>query len=77
LIDLKEMIQRQQLGVQLIEQLVPDEKAVLQHYCSMAAEGLIDLAKKRNAPTNELVINAMKNGVALGLLLIFEDGQVK
>ena len=77
MIDLKEMIKRQQNGAMLIETLQTDEKAILQHFCSLAAEGLLDLGKQRNATNNEVVINAMRNGIALGLQLMVEDGEVK
>lgn len=77
MIDLKEMIQRQQNGAMLIENLQPDEKAILQHFCSLSAEGLLDLGKQRQAPVNEIIINAMRNGIALGLQLIVENGEVK
>jgi len=76
MIDLKEMIKRQQNGAMLIESLQTDEKAILQHFCSLSAEGLLDLGKQRNAPVNEIIINAMRNGIALGLQLMVENGEV-
>jgi len=77
MIDLKEMIQRQQNGAMLIENLQADEKAILQHFCSLSAEGLLQLGEQRKAPVNEIVLNAMRNGIALGLQLIVENGEVK
>lgn len=77
MIDLNEMITRQQNGSALIEQLAEDEKAILQHYCSLSAEGLLELGKKRNAPLNEIVINGIRTGIALGLQLIVENGEVR
>jgi len=77
MIDLNEMIKRQQNGAALIENLNQDEKAILQHFCSLSAEGLMELGEKRNAPVNEIIINAMKNGLAMGLQLMIEDGEVK
>ena len=77
MIDLNEMIKRQQNGSALIEQLDTDEKEILQHFCSLSAEGLLELGKQRNAPVNEIVINALKNGIALGLQLMIENGEVK
>jgi len=77
MIDLNEMVKRQQNGSLLIEQLIPDEKAILQHFCSLSAEGLMELGEKRNAPVNEILVNAMKNGIALGLQLDIRDGEVK
>lgn len=77
MIDLKDMIQRQQNGAMLIENLQPDEKSILQHYCSLSAEGLLQLGSERKAPINEIVINAMRNGIALGLQLMIENREVK
>ena len=77
MIDLKEMIKRQQNGAMLIENLQPDEKSILQHFCSLSAEVLLDLGKQRTAPANKIIINAMRNGIALGLQLMIENGEVK
>jgi len=77
MIDLNEMIKRQQNGSALIEQLDTDEKEILQHFCSLAAEGLLELGANRKASMNEIIINAMKNGIALGLQLMVENGEVK
>ena len=77
MIDLNEMVKRQQNGSLLIEQLIPDEKAILQHFCSLSAEGLMELGEKRNAPVNEILVNAMKNGIALGLQLDIRDVEVQ
>jgi len=76
-IDLQDMIQRQQNGAALIEHLNPDEKAILKHFCSVSAEGLLKLGQSRKAPVNEILINAMRNGIALGLQLMIENGEVK
>ena len=77
MIDLKDMIQRQQNGTMLIENLQPDEKEILQHYCSLSAQGLLDMGKQRGATINEIIINAMRNGIALGLQLMIENREVK
>ena len=77
MIDLNEMIKRQQNGSLLIQNLNQDEQEILQHFCSLSAEGLLELGKQRNAPVNEIVINALKNGIALGLQLMIENWEVK
>jgi len=77
MIDLNEMLKRQQNGAMLIENLQSDEKTILQHFCSLSAEGLLQLGQQRKAPVNEIVINALKNGIALGLQLMIENGEVK
>lgn len=77
MIDLNEMVQRQQYGAELLNQLQEDEKTILQHYCSMSAEALLQVGADRKAPVNEVIINAMKNGIALGLKLNIQNGEVK
>lgn len=77
MIDLTEMIERQKNGVMLIEQLEPDEKDILKHYCSISAQALLELGEKQNAPINEVVINAVRTGIGLGLQLLIDNGEVK
>ena len=68
---------RQEEGLNSIGMLEADEKAVLQHYCSLATEALLRLGVKRKAPVEEVVVNAYKNGIALGLRLQVTQGEVQ
>ena len=77
MIDYQEMLKRQQQGLALIETLDEDEKAIIKHYCSLSAEAVMQMAKSREAPMDEAVVNAFKNGLALGLQLMIEKGEVK
>jgi hypothetical protein len=77
MIDFKEMVKRQKQGVDRINSLSEDEGAVLRHFCSLAAEGINQAATKRNAPLEDTIFNGYINGVALGLQLIIENGEVK
>jgi mannitol-1-phosphate/altronate dehydrogenase len=75
-IDFDDMNKRQQNGLTLVNSLQDDERAVLQHYCSLATEVLMDEADKRKAPIDQMVINAYKYGIALGLQLQVVNGEV-
>lgn len=77
MIDYQEMLKRQQQGIALLESLQGDEKDIIKHYCSLSADAILQLAKDRKAPIDEALVNAFKNGLALGLQLMIEDGEVK
>lgn len=77
MIDFNEMKQRQEEGLQDIDLLIDDEETVLKHYCSLATEALLRVGAQRKAPVDEVVINAFKNGIALGLRLTVAGGEVQ
>lgn len=77
MIDYQEMLKRQQQGIALLESLQEDEKAIIKHYCSLSADAVLQMAKSMKAPTDEAMVNAFKNGIALGLQLMIEKGEVK
>ena len=76
MIDFEEMRRRQDEGLNSIGTLEADEKEILQHYCSLATEALLRLGVKRKAPVDEVVLNAYKNGIALGLRLQVTQGEI-
>lgn len=73
----QEMVKRQQQGIALIESIQEDEKAVIKHYCSLLAQAILELAKSRNASIDEAMVNAIRTGLALGLQLNIEEGEIK
>lgn len=77
MIDYQEMLKRQQQGIALLESLEEDEKAIIKHYCSLSADAVLQMAKSRKAPMEEAMVNALKNGLALGLQLMIDKGEVK
>lgn len=77
MIDFQDMVNRQQGGEKEITSLREDEKTVLQHYCSLAAEALLKTGAQRDATIEEVVINAFRNGVGLGLGLRIVNGEVQ
>lgn len=77
MIDYQEMLKRQQQGIIILESLQKDEKEIIKHYCSLAADAVLELSRSRKAPISESIINAYKNGLALGLQLNIDNGEVK
>jgi len=77
MIDFQDMVRRQQLGSAQITTLQGDEKAVLQHYCSLATEDVLTEGTKRNATIDQVVINAIRLGIGLGLELKITNGEVQ
>lgn len=77
MIDFKEMQQHQEEGHRDIDSLQGDEKDILKHYCSLATEAILRLGVQRKAPVDEVVINAFRSGIALGLHLEVTAGEVR
>ena len=77
MIDLDDMMNRQQEGLKLVDSLQEEEFAVLRHYCSLTTEVLMDTSAKRQFPVDKIVINALKHGVALGLRLQIAEGEIR
>lgn len=76
MIDFEEMKRCQEEGQRDIDSLQEDEKMVLQHYCSLATEMLLKMGTQRKAPVDQVVINSLKMGIALGLRLQVTQGEV-
>jgi hypothetical protein len=74
MLDLNELIRKQEQGNQLLASLTEDETVILQNYALLAARGILR-ARKDESATN-LVINAFRNGVCLGLGLEARAGQI-
>jgi len=77
MIDFDDMNNRQQEGLVTIDSLQEDESAVLRHYCSLATEALMKRGNQRQSPVDQLVINAYKYGIALGLRLQVAKGELQ
>ena len=77
MIDFVEMKRCQEEGLQAIASLEGDERDILKHFCSLSTEALLRLGVQRKAPVDEVVINAFRNGIALGLKLSIINGEVQ
>jgi len=77
MIDFDDMKRRQEEGLNLVDSLREDESMVIRHYCSLATEALIKMGAQRQSSTDQVVINALKNGIALGLRLQVAKGELQ
>ena len=77
MIDFEDMKRRQEEGLKLVDSLQEDELMVLRHYCSLSTEALMQLGSQRKSSTDQVVINALKNGIALGLCLQVSKGEIQ
>ena len=77
MIDFDDMKRRQEEGQKLVDSLQEDESMVLRHYCSLATEALMKIGDQRESPVDQVVINALKNGIALGLRLQVAEGELQ
>jgi len=66
---LNEMNKHQQEGLMDIDSLQGMEFEVLRHYCSLVTEAFLTLGVRSKAPVDKVVLNAYRNGIALGLHL--------
>lgn len=76
MIDLNEMENRQQEGATKLDSLQGEERMVMQHYCSLVAEKMLQAGSQRKMPVEKVVVNAYRFGIALGLCLKVEQGEV-
>jgi len=77
MIDFDEMKQCQEEGQRDIDSLEDDERGILKHFCSLATEAFLRLGAQRKAPVDQVVINAFRSGIALGLRLDVSAGEVR
>jgi len=76
MIDFDDMKRRQEEGLRQVDSLQEEESVVLRHYCSLATEALMKMGAQRQSSTDQVVINALKNGIALGLRLDVTKGEL-
>ena len=76
MLDLAKTIQAQQAGETLLTGITEDEKTILSSYCWLAGRDLLKAGAQRQAPVDEVVMNAFRNGIALGLCLKVTNHQI-
>ena len=77
MIDLKELIRIQGAGDKLLGTLTHDDMVIMQNYCLLSAQGLLKAGHGANQSTTNIVLNAYRNGICLGLGLKVSSGQVQ
>lgn len=76
MIDLKEITRRQQIGLQQVDGLEDVERELIKYYCQLTGEQLVNLGTQNKAPFDEVVVNALRVGLALGLQLKVSQGKI-
>ncbi|MDP2660854.1 MAG: hypothetical protein Q8R28_09005 [Dehalococcoidia bacterium] len=76
MIDAKELVKRHEAANANLASLQEDESAVLQHYCSMITDEFLKAVASGKAPLDQIIINAMRTGITLGLAISIQDGEV-
>ncbi len=76
MLDFDTMMKLQKEGLQQIGTLQGETKGDLQLLCSLNTEALLKMGAQNKAPFDEVVVNAIKTGVALGLRVEIVNGQL-
>jgi len=77
MLDLQKLLKEQQAGEKLLTSLTEQEKTVLSHFCWLSGNGLLELGTKQKASVNDVVMNALRNGIALGLRVSVVNKEIK
>lgn len=76
MIDAQDMSNRHVEGLQQIGTLEGQELLALQFYCQMFAGKTMEEGDHRRASVEDMLLNALKNGIALGLRLQVTEGEI-
>ena len=76
MLDFQDIMRLQVEGLRQVETIDDLEREVLTHFCSLSAEALMRMGAQRKAPIDEVMVNAFKNGLALGLRLTINNREV-
>lgn len=77
MLDLNALMKQQKEGNQILTTLSEDEEFILQNYALMAAQGLLQTGAQTKQSATNVVINAFRFGLCLGLELDISQGKVK
>jgi hypothetical protein len=67
MLDLNGLVSKQKEGDRLLQTLTHDEEVVLQNYCLAAAQAVTKAGMAAQQTTNNIILNAFRTGLALGL----------
>ncbi len=77
MLDFKEMLELQNQGSEVVSSLPDSEKDLLKYFCHLATTGILQEATRRKAPVADVVLNSYRAGLAMGLQLKVEQGEIK
>ena len=77
MLDLNQLIAKQNEGNHLLSALTEDETVILQNYGYLCMDAVIKEGAKRSDSVDNLILNAYRNGVCLGLGLQIVNGCIQ
>ena len=77
MLDLNQLITKQNEGNRLLDTLQAKESVILQNYGLMAAQALTEEARTRHETVTNLILNAFRNGICLGLGIQIAQGEIQ
>lgn len=76
MLDLNALVANSKKGDHLLTTLSHDEMVIIQNYSLMSVQAIIKAGVGAHQKTNDIVLNAYRNGLALGLRLKIENGKI-
>ena len=77
MLDLNHLIAKQNEGNQLLTALTEDEMVILQNYSYLAMTTIIEEGVRRKDSIDNLILNAYRNGICLGLGIQVVNGSIE
>ena len=77
MLDLNQLIQKQNEGNQALSSLNENEAAIMQNFGYFAMDAIITKGAKQNDSVDNLILNAYRNGICLGLGLQVVNGCIQ
>ena len=77
MLDLNQLIEKQNQGNLSLATLSENEETIMQNYCVMSAQGILGMTGRKGEPLENAVLNAFRNGICLGLAIDVDKGQIK
>ena len=73
---LEQLLEAQRKGEALLMSLTEEEKTILMGYSYLAAGSLMQLGARQGAAVNDLVMNGVRVGIALGSQINISKGAI-
>ena len=77
MLDLKRLVAQQAQGNAQLKTLAHDEQTVIQNYAVVAAREIAKAGAQREQSASNIILNAFRSGMALGLSIEISARQVK
>lgn len=77
MLDLNGLVAQQKKGDRLLTSLNHEETVVIQNYSLMSTQALIKAGLGAEQSTNNIILNAYRAGLALGLQIDISNGKIK